>query len=522
MPPRVVEGFRRVAGDEVAEIARRSYAGESVPDEEWARVFAAFGPHLPDAERRAHTPKNLELNSHGMDLIRQLDIVDQLRRIDAPTLVSVGDLDPVTPVAAAEEIVARLAGRHRPAPRLRGSRPLHVDGQPGALLADDHRVHRQHHWTQPDAGVRDTPGSVPLMEPDLYYGSYLRLDKLLDAQELESTKAGSTVHDEMLFIVVHQAYELWFKQILWEMDEVRRIFGQTIVDDADMGTVVSLLRRITEIQKLLIQQVSVLETMTPLDFLDFRDYLFPASGFQSAQFRLVENKLGLRADDRMKLGGATYTSRFTPDDMRSVAASEQEPSIFDLVERWLERTPFLDHKDFSFWEAFQKAVKERLEADRDVVESNPRLTAEEKTAQLKDFETTMEQYEALFDPAKHAEQQAAGKRRLSHRAFQAALFITLYRDQPALQGAFRLLELLMDIDEGFTTWRYRHAQMVLRMIGRRIGTGGSAGAKYLEKSAERSRIFGDLYNLSTFLIPRADRPPLPAGIVESMRFKYEG
>ena len=368
----------------------------------------------------------------------------------------------------------------------------------------------------------DTPGSVPLMEPDLYYGSYLRLDKLLDAQELESAKAGTTVHDEMLFIVVHQAYELWFKQILWEMDEVRHIFGQTIVDDADMGTVVSLLRRITEIQKLLVQQVSVLETMTPLDFLDFRDYLFPASGFQSAQFRLVENKLGLRAEDRMKLGGATYTSRFTPEDTSSVAASEQEPSIFDLVERWLERTPFLDHKDFSFWEAFQKAVKERLEADRDVVESNPRLTAEEKTAQLKDFETTMEQYEALFDPDKHAEQQAAGRRRLSHRAFQAALFITLYRDQPALQGGFRLLELLMDIDEGFTTWRYRHAQMVLRMIGRRIGTGGSAGAKYLEKSAERSRIFGDLYNLSTFLIPRADRPPLPPGIVESMRFKYEG
>jgi tryptophan 2,3-dioxygenase len=134
----------------------------------------------------------------------------------------------------------------------------------------------------------------------------------------------------------------------------------------------------------------------------------------------------------------------------------------------------------------------------------------------------MEQYEALFDPAKHAEQQAAGKRRLSHRAFQAGLFITLYRDQPALQEAYRLLELLMDIDEGFTTWRYRHAQMALRMIGRRIGTGGSAGAKYLEKSAERSRIFADLYNLTTFLIPRADRPPLPAGIIESMRFKFEG
>ena len=107
-PARMVDGFRRVAGDEVAEIARRSYAGEEVADEEWARVFAAFGPNLPDKEREARTPKNLELNSHGMELIRRLDIVDQLSRVDSPTLVSVGELDPVTPVAAAEEIVRAL------------------------------------------------------------------------------------------------------------------------------------------------------------------------------------------------------------------------------------------------------------------------------------------------------------------------------------------------------------------------------------------------------------------------------
>jgi proline iminopeptidase len=105
---RMVEGFRRVAGDDVAEVARRSYAGESVPDEEWGRVFAAFGRHLPDEEREAHTPQNLDLNTRGMELIRRLDIVDQLNRIESPTLVSVGELDPVTPVAAAEEIVAAL------------------------------------------------------------------------------------------------------------------------------------------------------------------------------------------------------------------------------------------------------------------------------------------------------------------------------------------------------------------------------------------------------------------------------
>jgi tryptophan 2,3-dioxygenase len=325
----------------------------------------------------------------------------------------------------------------------------------------------------------------------------------------------------MLFIVVHQSYELWFKQNLWELDSIIGIFEQDVVDEQHMGTAVSRLRRINEIQGLLVSMIGVLETMTPLDFLEFRDYLFPASGFQSAQFRIVENKLGLRRSDRLLLAGDQYTARFDSEDRESVESVEQERSLFDLVERWLERTPFLDHEDFHFWEAYQEAVHDRIHADRAVVESNRNLTAEERTTQLKDFESVLAQFAALFDPDKHALERAAGRLRMSQRAFQAAVFITLYRDQPALQEPSRLLELLMDVDEGFTTWRYRHAQMALRMIGRRVGTGGSAGAKYLEKSAERSRVFADLLNLSTFLVPRADRPDLPPGIIESMRFRYE-
>jgi tryptophan 2,3-dioxygenase len=359
------------------------------------------------------------------------------------------------------------------------------------------------------------------MAAPLYYGDYLQLDRLLGAQRLESASHGRPVHDEMLFIVVHQAYELWFKQLIWELDSILDLFAQERLDERDSRTVVNRLRRITEIQALLIQQVAVLETMTPLDFLDFRDHLFPASGFQSAQFRVVENKLGLRRADRLKLAGAVYTERFSEEDRALVEAMEDEPSLFDRVELWLERTPFLDQGDFDFWTAYKDAVQRRIEADREVVRANPLLTPEEKEAQLEEFESVLRQYQAIFDPARHGLEVDAGRLRLSHRAFQAALFITLYRDEPALQEPFQLLELLMDIDEGFTTWRYRHAQMALRMIGRRIGTGGSAGAKYLERSAERSRIFGDLYNLSTFLVPRADRPELPVGIVESMRFRYQ-
>jgi tryptophan 2,3-dioxygenase len=361
-----------------------------------------------------------------------------------------------------------------------------------------------------------------MAESPLYYGDYLQLDRLLSSQTLQSERRGRTVHDEMLFIVVHQAYELWFKQILWELDDLLRIFGKDHVDESDTGTALGRLQRIVEIEGILIQQVDVLETMTPLDFLDFRDLLFPASGFQSAQFRIVENKLGMRRDDRLLLSGAPYTARFTSADRESVEETEAMPSLFEVVERWLERTPFLESGGFQFREAFQDAVRSRLEADREVVATNPNLTEAERAAQLADFTQTMEQYEALFDEEKHREQQKAGRRRLSHRAFQAALFINMYRDQPACHEPYQILASLMDIDEGFTAWRYRHAQMTMRMIGRRVGTGGSAGAKYLEKSAERSRVFGDLFDLSTFLIPRDMRPALPPEIVDAMRFRYQG
>jgi proline iminopeptidase len=103
---RMVGGFRRAAGDEIAAIAARSYAGEEVPDDDGARVYAAFGPHRPP--ELDGQPANSELNRPGMELVRALHIIDQLGRIDAPTLVCVGELDPVTPVEAAEEIVAAL------------------------------------------------------------------------------------------------------------------------------------------------------------------------------------------------------------------------------------------------------------------------------------------------------------------------------------------------------------------------------------------------------------------------------
>jgi pimeloyl-ACP methyl ester carboxylesterase len=111
---RLVEGFRRLGGDEVAELARRAYSGESVSEEEWERVFTFFGPHVPARQELARRTSNPELGPRGMELLRTFDVLDQLARVDCPTLVCVGDLDPVTPVEAAREIVNALpAGRAR-------------------------------------------------------------------------------------------------------------------------------------------------------------------------------------------------------------------------------------------------------------------------------------------------------------------------------------------------------------------------------------------------------------------------
>lgn len=358
------------------------------------------------------------------------------------------------------------------------------------------------------------------MDPQgLYYHDYLQLDRLLSSQELESTKAGETMHDEMLFVVVHQAYELWFKQILWELDDVLAAFSGPVFDESDTGRVVSRLHRVTVIQRLLLTQIDVLETMPPMDFLDFRDLLVPASGFQSVQFRLIENLLGVRPSDRLLFEGAPYTHRLSGPHRRQVEESEERLTLHDAVDAWLSRTPFLE--SFGFWDAYKVAVKKMLSADREVIATNPNLGEDERADQLRSFDRTMDQFEAAFDPARHSEMVEAGSRRMSYRAFQAALFISLYRDHPALQEPYRLLDALVDVDEGFTTWRYRHALMVQRMIGAKIGTGGSAGAKYLLKLAERNRAFPDLLVVPTFLVPRSIRPELPPALVDQMRFRYQ-
>ena len=113
-----------------------------------------------------------------------------------------------------------------------------------------------------------------------------------------------------------------------------------------------------------------------------------------------------------------------------------------------------------------------------------------------------------------------GSARLSYRATLAALMINLYRDEPILHQPFRLLTSLVEMDEMLTTWRYRHAQMVLRMLGKKIGTGGSSGYDYLQATANRHHIFSDFHNISTLLIPRSELPEIPEEVKEKLGFYY--
>jgi tryptophan 2,3-dioxygenase len=354
----------------------------------------------------------------------------------------------------------------------------------------------------------------------LTYASHLRLDRLLSCQVRQSELHGRPAHDEMLFIVVHQAYELWFRQILFELDRIQEIFAGPRADDRKLGAAAAGIDRIVQIQKLLIQQLEVLETMTPLDFLDFRDLLFPASGFQSVQFRLIETRLGLRAEERINFEARPYDARLAPKERARLRAAAAQPSLSDQIERWLERTPFVSAVGYDFRRVYGRAVGRMLDQEAALARANAASSPGQIEAELGALETARDRFASILDERRHAALVEQGVWRLSWRALQAALFINLYRDEPVLQLPYRLLSGLMDIDEHLTAWRYRHSLMVQRMIGRKLGTGGSSGHDYLRQSAERHRLFADLFALSTFYIPRSRLPKLPKEVRRVMGYTY--
>jgi tryptophan 2,3-dioxygenase len=200
--------------------------------------------------------------------------------------------------------------------------------------------------------------------------------------------------------------------------------------------------------------------------------------------------------------------------------AESQPSLFDLTADWLERMPFDKFQTFDFWKLYGQAVDNMLESDAAIVKSNPSISDERRAEQLKTQRATRDQFNAILDSNRYGQLQGEGSFRLPHRAFLAALFIHLYREEPVLYAPFRYLVKLVEIDEAMTRWRTRHVMMVHRMLGAKIGTGGSSGHDYLSQTASRNRIWTDLFNISTFLIPRSKLPRLPQELSRALGFHF--
>ena len=260
------------------------------------------------------------------------------------------------------------------------------------------------------------------------YISYLKVDELLELQQPESDGE----HDEMLFIVIHQTYELWFKQILHEIAELQRTLEQ-----GDTHRSLAILGRVRTIMKTCVGQLDILETMTPLQFNTFRGRLQSASGFQSAQFRELEAVLGRRdqagagAEKHTGMGMAEHLIEGSPARAR-VEAAMTRPSLWDSTLRYL--------------------------AARGHTVPGEVLG--------RDVSVGYEAHEGVQD-----------------------MLLDVHRNDP---DAAAICERLVDLDEGLQEWRYRHVKMVERTIGHKMGSGGSSGVGYLSSTLFRS-VFPDLW-----------------------------
>ncbi len=358
------------------------------------------------------------------------------------------------------------------------------------------------------------------------YHDYLQLEKILQAQFPESEKQGLPAHDEMLFIVIHQAYELWFKQLHYELDGITGIMKQPSLNDdsPELQTVVHRVNRMVTILRVLVHQIDIMETMTPMDFLDFRDMLRPASGFQSWQFKELEARLGLKFEQRH--GKEYYTSQLRPEHIAIIKKAENEHSLLELVNKWLERMPFFSAETLgsdAFWKEYRECYARSLaevEKDNltafDAVFSGSSLPGQPATGTEP---APVTDRQAGQCPMGHgAAPIVSPGRQLSATACRAALFIMLYRGYPLLQQPFQLLNGLLEIDEQLSSWRYRHMNMVHRIIGTRIGTGGSTGKDYLRAAADKHYIFKEIAQLNSFLIERRKLPALSSAVERNLGF----
>ena len=295
------------------------------------------------------------------------------------------------------------------------------------------------------------------------YSEYLRLEELLKLQTGVEGETRSISNDELHFILVHQNFELWFKLVINELACTRNILSSDYVEETKLPQAVHHMERVIETFKLMSQQWRVMETLEPQDFLNFRDDLGTASGFESFQMREMESLMGSKWIDG-KLIGKPETSN----------------SLYDVTCDWLERTPI------------QGSVYGSTNDEKNVDD----FIADYLSAHKKLYPDTNKDAVNFFEEESSLRRRRAG-----------LVFIESYRELPLLAWPRKLISTLIELEQSMILWRTSHARMVERMIGRRIGTGGSSGVDYLDMTT-KYRVFVDLWAVRSILIKKDALPEL--------------
>ena len=366
------------------------------------------------------------------------------------------------------------------------------------------------------------------------YWDYIRVKELLSLQTGIAEDESELATDEVVFITVHQVYELWFKLALKDLVAARDLFAQPQVPDDAMAGACRKLERLLCIFRLASDHFPLIETLTTRDYLEFRDKLFPANGGQSAQFRELEILFGLDVENvRLPYvtGGSFEEVLRSPDGStgwsleRVQRRMADRPTFREAIDQWLFRTPIEgsspengqpdaadDARTTSFIDGYLAAHA-----------ASVRSLADDACARVSDAEraTLRDRYDAEVTQAAaflRAEDVAEKERPRRRRIRAAALFIEIYRELPLLAWPRQVLDLIVAVEQAFVSYRQRHARMAERIIGRRVGTGGSSGVDYLDQTALAYRIFPDLWAVRTILV-RRDLLPDPTH-AERYGFKF--
>jgi len=307
------------------------------------------------------------------------------------------------------------------------------------------------------------------------YSEYLRLEELLKLQTGVEGETREISNDELHFILVHQNFELWFKLVINELKCSRDILSSDVVEEESLPRAVHHMDRVIEIFKLMSQQWKVMETLDPQDFLNFRDDLGTASGFESFQMREMENLMGQKWVDGKPFGKKS---------------EGKQKSLYDVTCDWLFRTPIQGST---------------LDSDNDESSVDKFIEAYVQAHESQYPETNQDVID-FFDVEGVARRRRAG-----------LLFIESYRSLPLLAWPRKLISKLIELEQAMVLWRASHARMVERMIGRRIGTGGSSGVDYLDMTT-KFRVFIDLWLVRSILIKRESLPEL----INSEFYEFKG